>query len=200
MLTGNGNNKIYAADADLFDIQITTGNGNDLIRCGNAISIISSGGGKDNIMTKDGRDIIDAGDGDDVIDAKGGNDRITGGFGNDKISGGTGADTFNLRDLRADGTLGGYDLITDFYADEGDKLSLNKAAFKSLNDLSALADANLVSWPDAVAKKPENYMVFDETNKKLYYDPDGNGPIAPMHIATLVGVAHVHAADFDLVP
>ena len=80
-------------------------------------------GGNDIINGGDGDDIIYGQEGDDIINGGAGNDLIVGGTGADLLTGGAGADTFRIGSGESqaiiggsgnNGTISGFDRITDF--------------------------------------------------------------------------------------
>lgn len=202
---GDGDNQIFASGGNnqVFGGNgrntIITGSGNDLIKVGSGGSGIIAGGGNDKITTGEGDDSVYGEAGDDVIFTQGGSDRLSGGTGIDKLTGGAGKDYFYLADLQTDGSILGYDTLTDFDSDEGDQITLQTSLFKKLAGLSDVT-GHLVSSNLAVALDADDYLIFDQTTKKLYYDPDGNGDGAALHVATLIGVAQLNPEDFTLLP
>ncbi|OQR26768.1 hypothetical protein BWR59_30415 [Pseudomonas sp. Bc-h] len=83
-------------------------------------------------LLQDGNDSLLGGNGDDILFGQGGNDILNGGYGNDiliggkgndTLTGGAGADTFAWK--AGDTNNGGFDVIKDFHASEGDKLDLS---------------------------------------------------------------------------
>lgn len=98
--TGNGNDNIIGS-SDLPDI-IDAGNGNDTINGLAGNDTILAGDGNDSILAGLGNDSVNAGDGadfvqgdlgNDTIDAGDGADSVTGDAGDDSIIGGDGADS-----------------------------------------------------------------------------------------------------------
>ena len=75
-------------------------------------------GGNDTLMGGRGHDMLHGGHGADGLDGGAGDDRLLAGMG-DTLTGSAGADVFQLEDDR-----GPVNLITDYSADEGDKISL----------------------------------------------------------------------------
>lgn len=112
-----------------------TGNKLDNQISGNAGANVLSGlGGADIIRGLGGDDVINGGDGDDDLhgdagidrlDGGAGADKLEGGGGNDQLTGGAGADTFVwLSTLETSTIIPQADLILDFDASQGDRLSL----------------------------------------------------------------------------
>jgi Ca2+-binding RTX toxin-like protein len=94
----------------------TTGlaDGNDTLLGGNGDDILLGGNGDDILFGQGGNDILNGGNGNDIL---------IGGKGNDTLTGGAGADTFAWK--AGDTNSGGFDVIKDFHASEGDKLDLS---------------------------------------------------------------------------
>nr|WP_207388749.1 immunoglobulin-like domain-containing protein [Stutzerimonas kirkiae] len=87
------------------------GAGDDILTGGDGDDILRGGAGDDTLIGGAGNDILIGGDGDDIL---------IGGSGDDILTGGAGADTFKWQ-----AGDGGNDRITDFDADEGDKIDLS---------------------------------------------------------------------------
>ncbi|CAO3439531.1 beta strand repeat-containing protein [Azospirillum doebereinerae] len=111
LVNGDSNRK---QDAVLFDrlapgANLAGGAGRDVL-VGNALDDTLSGGGGD--------DFLAGGLGDDLLLGGAGNDALVGGTGDDTLTGGAGADVFSF------GIGGGWDVVTDFNAAEGDRLQI----------------------------------------------------------------------------
>jgi Ca2+-binding RTX toxin-like protein len=89
-------------------MDVTTGNGADIVTTGTGNDIIITGVGADTITSGSGNDTITAGGHADTITSGAGNDTIIGGAGNDNITTGAGTDDVQLS------ASGGVDTITDF--------------------------------------------------------------------------------------
>ncbi|MDH0748953.1 retention module-containing protein [Pseudomonas sp. GD03842] len=81
------------------------------------------GDGKDTLLGGNGDDILFGQGGNDTLYGGNGNDLLIGGKGNDVLFGGAGADTFAWK--AGDTNSGGFDVIKDFKASEGDKIDLS---------------------------------------------------------------------------
>ncbi|WP_218568399.1 tandem-95 repeat protein [Pseudomonas sp. LS-2] len=79
--------------------------------------------GNDSLLGGNGDDILFGQGGTDILNGGNGNDVLIGGKGNDILTGGAGADTFAWK--AGDTNSGGFDVIKDFHASEGDKLDLS---------------------------------------------------------------------------
>ncbi|MDE1196035.1 MAG: Ig-like domain-containing protein [Pseudomonas sp.] len=79
--------------------------------------------GNDTLLGGNGDDILFGQGGNDILNGGNGNDILIGGKGNDTLTGGAGADTFAWK--AGDTNSGGFDVIKDFHASEGDKLDLS---------------------------------------------------------------------------
>ncbi|NTS75633.1 tandem-95 repeat protein [Catenovulum sp. SM1970] len=101
---------------------------------------------------------IAAGAGNDFIFGGTGNDTIDMGAGDDAAKGDTGADTF---DFNADSADGGYDVISDFNASEGDVLDLSDLLVGATNDEASL----------------NNYLTFEKQGEDtiIKVDKDADG-------------------------
>ena len=108
--------------------------GNDLVQGSGGVDVLFGNDGDDRLLGNDGNDTLDGGNGNDALYGGNGNDTMFGGAGNDTIegdagidilTGGTGTDTFVYRvsDFAA-GLSASKDIIKDFHASEGDRISL----------------------------------------------------------------------------
>lgn len=184
---GGGNNNITTGSGD---DTITAGAGNDKIVAGDGVNVIDAGDGNNMITSGTGDDHIYAGSGKDKITAGAGNDWITSGAGADNISGGLGSDSFVFDNMGA----GGFDTISDFSAVD-DMLIFDTSVFASL---SGGVMAGNLSFGTA-AQDLDDYLIFNATGGKLYYDADGSGSGSAVQIAVLKGsVTGLSEANFDV--
>ncbi|NMG29533.1 calcium-binding protein [Aromatoleum evansii] len=187
---GAGNDKITddAGHNTITDLEgnanIVTGGGNDTI---------TTGAGNDKIAAGDGANVIRSGAGNDTIITGGGADWINGGQGADKLTGGGGADVFVFDNL----AVGGKDAIMDFNASE-DVFAFDTGVFTKL--AGGISAENFVIGK--VALDADDYLIFDTSGGKLYYDADGSGGGAAIQIAgvkgALAGLSADSFADADL--
>ncbi len=212
-----GDDVLYGEDGrDLMwgnegDDTLHGGAGDDQLDGGEGRDILSGGEGADRLQgradddTMDGEagndllwgdaghDVLHGGAGDDQLDGGEGNDRLNGGAGIDRLWGGEGADVFVFDQLPSAGEA---DLVLDF-AVGSDRIALSQLVFDGLGGtLSAPAFG-----AGSVAASSEERMLFDAGNGHLYYDADGNGAGAAVHIATLSGsgLAQLDHNSFQLV-
>ena len=117
-----------------------------------------------------------------------GNDVLNGGTQNDTLSGGTGNDAFIFNVA----LTANIDLITDF-APVNDTIKLENSIFKSLSTVGTLAADQFISGANVLAAADSNdFLIYNTTSGKLFYDADGNGAGAGVQIA-LIGLS-THAA------
>ncbi|MBM7061488.1 hypothetical protein JQX08_12305 [Pseudomonas sp. UL073] len=166
-----GNNRITTGAGD--DFILLTGSGNDTIKAGDGDNVIDAGGGRDTLVTGSGNDVL------------------IGGEGADKLTGGLGADRFVFDNL----ATGGFDTIMDFRVGEGDQLVFDSTVFTSLAGITNPA-GHLVSGPKAVAQDANDYLVYDTTGQKLYYDADGSGAGKAIQIAIVKGAPDLNSDSF----
>ena len=113
-VTGDGDNTVFGGNFvndpdDEADTVTITGNGHNTVYTNGGDDVVAiSGSGENTIYTGMGNYTVLGGSGDDTF---------IGGKGANVYTGGDGADTFV-------NTRGGSDIITDFHADQGDKLDL----------------------------------------------------------------------------
>jgi serralysin len=125
-----------------------------------------------------------------------GNDTLYGKQGNDTLAGGAGADTF-VFDTPLNATTN-RDTVTDFSVVD-DTILLENAIFSKLTTTGALNAANFVKGIGAKALDANDFLVYDTTAGKLYYDADGNGAGVQQEVVALTGIPALTAADFLVV-
>ena len=218
--SGNDTITSTAASYDGF-VYMNGGDGNDtLLMSGFMGSFASgdySGGAGDDTITAGafGSDLFLGGDGNDVIDASTrssstpyddsvsisfDNDFIYGGNGNDTLTGGAGPDYFVFNTPLNEAT--NFDRVTDFYQNVSlnlqDKLQLDTNIFKSLAN-GLFSDNILVTANGTAALDNNDYLIFNSTNKRLYYDADGSGSSSTaIAFAQLDGISTLTLNDFFL--
>ena len=130
---------------------------------------------------------IDGGAGDDTLSGGEGNDTLTGGAGSDRLTGGPGADVFRFVT-----TGDGPDVLTDF-ARGTDRIAVVAANF----GLVAGQAANVLVNGSAV--NGAAVFLYTSASGLLQFDRDGNGPLAPVSLATLSNRPNLLApSDFIL--
>jgi trimeric autotransporter adhesin len=121
-----------------------------------------------------------------------GNDTLDGGVGLDKLVGGVGVDRFILHKAQ------GIDTITDF--DFGEKLQISAGEFGGALALGTLAPTRFISGAGlTTATNTIQRLIFNTTNRNLYFDVDGLGGIAAVQIATVLGTTPLLSTNFDIV-
>lgn len=126
LIYGNeGNDTLYGNTGN--DL-VYSGKGADTIFGGKGDDYIYGNLGGDKIFGNLGDDIIFAGQGNDIVYAGQGDDVIFGNKGNDVIWGNKGADIFWVTQ--------GYDVVKDFWAQDGDKVSVSGNVSYSISDLN----------------------------------------------------------------
>jgi Ca2+-binding RTX toxin-like protein len=163
-----------------------TGNGNAVgnqIMGSNWIDTLSGLGGNDRLIGFGGNDILDGGDGDDLLQ---------GGEGSDQLTGGTGADRYRFDTNILTGDV---DAISDF--EHGlDRIELARAMFATI-DLGALSATAFVQGTQA--QHADQRIIYDAGSGSLYYDADGDGPLAQVKFASLAPQTAITAADFIII-
>jgi Ca2+-binding RTX toxin-like protein len=75
-------------------VNLSMGDGDDIVQSGSGNDIVNGGQGNDTIYGGGGNDTTYGDDGDDIINGEAGNDTLMGGKGNDTLEGGQGDDTY----------------------------------------------------------------------------------------------------------
>jgi len=122
-----------------------------------------------------------------VLTGLGGADVLNGGAGNDTLNGGVGRDSFVFSSpLNAQTNV---DLIIGFSTSTSpDRIRLDNDIFTALGAPGALAATAFTNGE--MASTPDHRIVYDRPSGHLFYDPDGSGPEAQVHFATLGLSAH----------
>jgi Ca2+-binding RTX toxin-like protein len=221
--SGNDTITSTATGSDGF-VYMNGGDGNDTLLMEGDVGSFAAGdyfgGAGDDTITAGalGSDSFSGGDGNDVIVASTrpsstqydpfvefsfDNDFIYGGNGNDTLTGGAGPDYFVFDTPLSEAT--NFDRVTDFWqdntlfgGDEQDKLQLDTNIFKSL--ANGLTSNNiLVTANGTAALDGDDYLIFNSTSKKLYYDADGSGSSSSaIAFAQLDGISTLTTNDFFL--
>ncbi|MBF0626854.1 MAG: calcium-binding protein [Magnetococcales bacterium] len=149
-----------------------------LIGSGHADRLV--GNGHDNgLEGRTGNDTLKGEGGSDTLVGGAGNDLLNGGMGEDTLTGGSGGDRF---EFTAPGA--GADTITDFHAAQGDKLVFVSENFGRLPP-GTVAPARFLANTTGLAATARQRFIFNTRTGVLNYDPDGNGPLAAVAMATL---------------
>lgn len=119
-----------------------------------------------------------------------GADTLNGGLGADTLAGGAGADTFLFNTAIGGGNI---DRITD-YSVSDDTIVLENGVFSALTTTGALSAGNFRVGSGAA--DANDFVIYNSSNGGLFYDADGNGGGAQIHIATLNPGLALTAADF----
>jgi Ca2+-binding RTX toxin-like protein len=134
-----------------------------------------------------GDDIIYALDGDDILVGADGADSLIGGRGADTLAGGAGADRFYFTGIDQGG-----DIIADFEVGI-DEVWLASGAFGgSAVLISGAGTPDLLLAGTSTAS-----MVYDTESGAIYFDADGAGAAATIHLATLTGAPTLTSDDFN---
>jgi Ca2+-binding RTX toxin-like protein len=148
-------------------------------------NILTGNSGDNTLLGAGGNDTLLGGDGTDTLN---------GGTGEDRLTGGLGSDTF-LFASRSSASLGStVDVVTDFSRLEGDKLAFSKAIFTGLGAIGGLEAAAFQTG--SAALDATDRIIYDSATGNLYYDADGSGRRAQVHVATIGDTVHA-ALAFD---
>jgi len=176
----------YTLGANLENLNLVTfkhvnGTGNALanfIKAGAGNNVLSGGGGNDNLQGFAGNDIL------------------IGGAGNDVLKGGAGNDVFRFN--AALNAASNADIIQDFVA-VNDTIQLENAVFAKLVTTGVMNAAMLRAGAGvATAADANDYIIYNQTNGKLYYDADANGAGAAVQFAT-IGAGGIALTNADFV-
>lgn len=120
--------------------------------------------------------------------------RIDGGLGVDRLTGGAGRDSFVFSTTPGADNA---DIITDFSVKD-DTIMLDYTVFRALTP-GALPGFAFVANASGAAKDGNDRVIYETDTGRLYYDGDGTGSKARVHVATLDPGLALTAADFVIV-
>lgn len=186
---GGGTDVVYASIthtlAANMERVILTGTGN-VHATGNGIAnIITGNAGANRLSGLEGADTLSGG---------AGNDQLFGGAGNDRLYGGAGADKFFFDTALSSST--NVDRIMDYNVAD-DTIILDQAVFAAFANLGYVAADSFVLGNRA--QDANDYILYDSSNGRIYYDADGNGAGAAVLFATVTAGTALTASDFYVV-
>ena len=133
-------------------------------------------------------DTLAGGAGNDALLGGAGKDRLSGGLGKDVLTGGAGKDIFVFDSAVARKKNANVDTISDFRAGD-DSFWLDNAIFKGLGKKGSVKKPAQLSkdafFKGEAAHDASDRIIVSRKTGKVYYDADGNGSQAKIHIATI---------------
>src|SRR4051812_10123869 len=168
--------------------------GNDLLDAGNAfdVSDLHGGDGNDTLQGSHNAASVLFGDaGDDLLHA----------HPNDTLTGGAGADTFLFERAFNGGVPSAAAAIADFSVGV-DRLTFDGAGYTRIGTSGAMAADDPLFFAAAGATSghdADDRLVYDTGTGNLYYDADGSGSGAAVHVATLQGAPALRPSDVSVV-
>ena len=148
--------------------------------------------GNDKITGSSGAERIDGGAGKDTLSGGAGDDTLLGGSDKRLLTGGLGSDHFVFNTIP--NTSSNTDRITDFSGSVigggFDKLVFDLAIFTALAAQADSLDGTLLASQfhlGLLAATADDYLIYDKSSGKLYYDADGIGGVAQTLVVTLTG-------------
>lgn len=149
-------------------------------------------------------DLLVGGWGDDVLTGGAGADMLSGGPGDDLLRGGDGADTL-VAGAGNDTLVGGADTWTDTFVltalVEGVARVRNFDPFMDVLRIAfAASDTAFLAHRTPKARDDGQWLLYDTDNGRLFFDPDGEDPGAPILIAMLSGAPALTAANLSFGP
>jgi Ca2+-binding RTX toxin-like protein len=147
----------------------------------NVENLVLTGSANINGTGNDLANRITGNSGENILNGRGGKDILTGGGDSDVFR-------FNTA-LGADNV----DTVTDFKANE-DHIQLDDAIFAAVG--ASLTASEFVANASGTAQNALQHILYDTTDGRLFYDPDGNGAQARVHFATLKAGLSLDHLDF----
>jgi len=147
------------------------------------------------VATQDGQSIKSVATADEMYAADRADITLDGALGNDTLVGGSGNDTFAFSTtLNAKTNV---DSVVRFDAAH-DHLLLARSVFTAYSAAGALPIADFVASSKPVAKAANQHLLYNTKTGDLAYDADGNGKLAPVVFAKLVGVPALTADNLTV--
>ena len=147
------------------------------------------------VATQDGQSIKSVATADEMYAADRADITLDGALGNDTLVGGSGNDTFAFSTtLNAKTNV---DSVVRFDAAH-DHVLLGQSVFKAYSAAGALPIADFVASSKPVAKAANQHLLYNTKTGDLAYDADGNGKLAPVVFAKLVGVPAISADNLTI--
>ncbi len=216
-ITGNAGNNVLNDGSSLAADTLSGLDGNDIYVIHNAGAVIVEAGGKgtDSVLSsvsfvlQNGISVETLGTtnsaGTGAIDLTGNSigQTVRGNAGSNVIDGKGGADTltgFGGKDFFVFSSAIGAssDTVTDFNVAD-DTIRLENAIFTKLTNTGVLNSGLFRSNSTGTAVDGNDYVLYDNTDGKLYYDADGSGAGTKIHFATLTGAPAISNLDFVVV-
>jgi Ca2+-binding RTX toxin-like protein len=172
--------KLFNTDGDRLSFNL--GAGDDVLDARTALAVTADGGTS--------QDTLRGGSNNDTLMGGAGNDLIAGDLGNDVLTGNAGRDSF-----RFNATNEGIDTIQDFSAAE-DMIQIRASAFGGGLTAGTLLSASQFHLGSA-AQDSNDRFIFDGRN--LFFDADGSGRTAQIHLATFSNNPSLSAANIRMV-
>jgi len=147
------------------------------------------------VATQDGQSIKSVATADEMYAADRADITLDGALGNDTLVGGSGNDTFAFSTtLNAKTNV---DSVVRFDAAH-DHLLLARSVFTAYSAAGALPIADFVASSKPVAEAANQHLLYNTKTGDLAYDADGNGKLAPVVFAKLVGVPALTADNLTV--
>ncbi len=162
-------------------------------RKGSIYGTVDLAGGNDTYLGGKGSDKVNGGDGNDKINGNDGNDKLAGGAGRNTLTGGKGKDAFVFAVMP---TAADLDIIKDF-SSKDDTFRFSQSVFTEIGSTGKLKAAAFRLGSSAA--DADDRVIYHKASGKLYYDPDGTGAEAQVHVATLSNKAKLVLSDFLIV-
>jgi glucose/arabinose dehydrogenase len=200
---GDGTLYVVSLDGDIFRLDLTENSGDvgDTLRGGGGDDSVYGGPGDDHLAGNKGEDRLSGGLGDDSLRGGLGDDRVlgnagdddlAGGKGNDVLKGGEGADAF-----RFDTALkpaGNVDRLPDFLPGT-DRILLKQSVFPAIGAALSKNEFHV----GAKAADGHDRIIYNATNGRLFYDPNGDHSGGKMLFARLEAGLDLDHNDFLMV-
>lgn len=186
LITGNPLDNYLYGDDGVDQISGQAGDDYLLGQLGN--DSLQGNAGKDWLVGALGDDLLAGGAGSDRLIGNFGDDTIMGNLGSDRLTGGSDADRFLFRRPKE-----GIDIITDFWAMQGDRIVISAKGFGGGLDRGKLPAKQFTLGKRAESK--DTRLIYNPSTGALFFDADGTGRQKQVLFAKLSNGAELSHSD-----
>jgi Ca2+-binding RTX toxin-like protein len=188
ILTGTGN---LNGTGNTSSNQLVGNSGNNNFQAGAGEDTLLGYAGNDRLDGGSGSDSLYGGEGNDSLFGRQDNDLLVGESGQDTLTGGAGLDTFAFNTSSE-----GVDRIQDFFGGR-DRLQIKASGFGGNLNPGILPPDQFVLGTAAL--DASDRLIYQQSSGNLWFDVDGTGSIAPIHLAILSNRANLAASQIAIV-
>ncbi len=184
-LDGGTDTLSYAGTTEAVNVNLANGSASGFSSI-SGVDNVTGGSGNDILVGDGNANILVGGNGADTLSGGGGADNLTGGLGNDTFKFQNGDSVVVIGGTNNNGTMSGYDVVTDFSVTDHDKLDFATAPFAAANTIGFNGvDSNLMISSSTIRSHAISNGIITFDNNNSY---QSNSPL------TLTSMSNVAAA------